>query len=86
MDTGKYPGKPVMDSIWDLSNIYWTGIYLDSPAPANGEVPVTKPLNGHNRMGGIGANPVGGWMNGWFDLRPVWGLQLGDRTRRSHRR
>ncbi|MFC8095442.1 glycoside hydrolase domain-containing protein [Streptomyces sp. NPDC057301] len=74
MDTGKYPGKPVMDEIWDFSNIYWTGMYLDSPAPVVGEIPVTKPLNGHNRMGGIGANPVGGWMNGWFDLRPVWGL------------
>ncbi|MFJ9729559.1 glycoside hydrolase domain-containing protein [Streptomyces sp. NPDC101209] len=74
MDTGKYPGKPVMDAIWDLSNIYWTGMYLDSPAPAFGEIPVTKPLNGHNRMGGIGANPVGGWMAGWFDLGSVWGL------------
>ncbi|MEU1054259.1 glycoside hydrolase domain-containing protein [Streptomyces sp. NPDC005876] len=74
MDTGKYPGKPVMDAIWDLSNIYWTGMYLDSPAPAVGEVPVTKPVNGHNRMGGIGTNPVGGWMKGWADLRPPWGL------------
>jgi hypothetical protein len=74
MDTGKYPGKPVMDAIWDLSNIYWTGMYLDSPAPAVGEVPVTKPVNGHNRMGGIGTNPVGGWMKGWADLWPPWGL------------
>ncbi|WP_328946743.1 DUF1906 domain-containing protein [Streptomyces sp. NBC_00250] len=74
MDTGTYPGKPVMEAIWDLSNIYWTGMYLDSPAPVVGEIRVTKERNGHNRMGGIGAHPVGGWMNGWFDLRPVWGL------------
>lgn len=74
MDTGGYPGKLVMDMVWAASNIYWTGMYLDSPAPVPGEHPVTKPVNGHNRMGGIGANPVGGWMRGWSELRPGWGI------------
>jgi Domain of unknown function (DUF1906) len=74
MDTGTYPGKAVMDATWAASNIFWTGMYLDSPAPVPGEHPVTKPVNGHNRMGGIGPNPVGGWMQGWTELRPGWGI------------
>ena len=57
MDTTNNPGKPTMDEIFRLSNIWWSGMYLDSPAPAPGEVPKTKPLNGHNLMGGIGGNP-----------------------------
>lgn len=74
MDTGSYPGKLVMDAAWATSNLFWTGMYLDSPAPVPGEAPPTKPVNGHNRMGGIGAHPEGGWMRAWTELRPGWGL------------
>jgi len=74
MDTSSYPGAPIMGIAWATSNILWTGMYLDSPAPVPGELPSPKALNGHNRMGGIGANPVGGWMRAWSDLQPSWGI------------
>ncbi|MEZ4617441.1 MAG: DUF1906 domain-containing protein [Caldilineaceae bacterium] len=75
MDTTNYPGQLVMDAVWAASNIYWTGMYLDSPAPVPGEVAKTKPKNGHNLMGGIGGNPVGSWMRAWSELRPgAWGI------------
>jgi hypothetical protein len=74
MDTGSYPGKIVMDVAWATSNLYWSGLYLDSPAPVPGEAPLTKPINGHNRLGGIGSHPEGGWMHAWAELRPNWGL------------
>jgi len=74
MDVGAYPGRAVMDAAWQGSNLQVTGMYLDSPAPVTGEAPLTKSVNGHNRMGGIGANPRGAWMEGWRDLHPKWGI------------
>jgi hypothetical protein len=78
MDTTAYPGKPIMDVAWTGSNLYWTGMYLDSPAPVPGEQPSTKPLNGHNRMGGLQGNPQGSWMRAWTELKSTrwsgWGI------------
>jgi hypothetical protein len=79
MDTTNNPGQAVMADIFNLSNVWWSGMYLDSPAPVPGEVAKTKPLNGHNLMGGIGANPVGSWMRAWGELHAGtfsggWGL------------
>lgn len=75
IDASNYPGKLVMDAIWATSNIYWTGMYLDSPAPVPGEVSTTKPKNGHNRMGGIGAHSVGSWMRAWGEIYDgTWGI------------
>jgi hypothetical protein len=74
MDVGVYPGLATMSAAWNSSNLQVTGMYLDSPAPVPGEAAPVLAANGHNRMGGIGANPVGAWMRGWRDLYPRWGI------------
>ena len=74
MDVGSYPGQAVMTAAWQASNLQVTGMYLDSPATVPGQAPDTLPVNGHNRSGGIGGNPVGAWMSGWRDLYPRWGI------------
>jgi hypothetical protein len=74
MDTSQYPGQAVMDNAWRASNLLWTGLYLDSPAPVPGEAATTRPRNGHNRLGGIGTHPLGGWMTAWPEIHSSWGI------------
>jgi len=38
MDASGYPGTPVMTNALALSNIVWTGMYIDSPAAVPGEL------------------------------------------------
>ena len=68
MDISQYLERATMDTAWKLSNIYWTGLYLDSPRP---EPALGDPGGGgHNR----GGNPPGDWMHAWNELHSDWGI------------
>ena len=75
MDQGSFAGAAAMTRAWELSNLAWTGLYLDSPLPVPGEVPVPpNVVAGHNRLGGTPGHPVGTWMAAFPLLWPDWGI------------
>jgi hypothetical protein len=75
MDQGNFAGAAPMARAWDRSNLTWTGLYLDSPAPVPGEVPVPNGVvAGHNRLGGTPGHPPGSWMSAFPVLWPDWGI------------
>src|SRR5205823_3234757 len=69
MDAGDYPGLQQMDLVWSTSNLSFTGLYLDSPAPvldpalnevwrvppAGAGLPAGPLIHGHHRFGGQNA-------------------------------
>lgn len=75
MDQSDYPGLATMNRGWERSNLAFTGLYLDSPLPVAGEVPVPAGvLAGHNRLGGTAGHAAGAWMHAWTELWPDWGI------------
>jgi hypothetical protein len=84
LDARDYPGRLVMEAMWQRSNLLLTGMYLDSPALAPGELvvqPVPPPgavvnsiINGHNRAGTRPPPNAGtAWMRAWPETYPAWG-------------
>jgi Domain of unknown function (DUF1906) len=75
MDQGSFGGAAAMARAWESSNLAWTGLYLDSPLPVPGEVPVPpNVVAGHNRLGGTAGHPAGAWMAAFALLWPDWGI------------
>ena len=76
VDVSRYPTAATMATAWQQSNIVWSGLYYDSPAPEPLLGEVGPPfVGGHNRNS---ANPVPGaansWTRAWNEIHPKLGI------------
>ena len=75
-DVSVYPTAATMAIAWAQSNILWSGLYFDSPAPEPALGEAGPPFRGgHNRNA---ANPVPGaansWTVAWNQIHPKLGI------------